>query len=75
MEKRRIKFNLLIHDLKGPLAVIEAGITSLIQKEDKYGSLTEKQAKVLKRALRNTAISKTIVKQLAIYKEVLKHER
>jgi signal transduction histidine kinase len=61
MGTRRIKFDLLIHDLKTPLAVIEAGITSLIERSEKYGPLTEKQQKVLKRALRNTKITQTLV--------------
>lgn len=61
MGKQRIQMELLVHDLKGPLAVIETGIISLLQKEQKYGSLTEKQQKVLKRALRNTKITKTLV--------------
>ena len=61
MGTRRIKFDLLIHDLKTPLAVIEAGITSLIERSEKYGPLTEKQEKVLKRALRNTKITQTLV--------------
>jgi hypothetical protein len=51
MGRRRIKFDLLIHDLKVPLAVIEAGITALMERVEKYGPLTEKQKKVLKRAL------------------------
>lgn len=61
MSKKRIKFELLIHDLKVPLAVIEAGMTSLLDKEDKYGPLTEKQLKVLKRALRNTKVIQMLV--------------
>jgi two-component system, OmpR family, sensor kinase len=61
MERNRIKFEFLVHDLKVPLAVIEAGILSLLQKTDKYGPLTEKQAKVLERALRNTVITRTLV--------------
>ena len=61
MGKRRIKFDFLVHDLKVPLAVIEAGLTSLIQKRDKYGPLNEKQLKVLKRALRNTLVTRTLV--------------
>jgi len=47
MSRRRIKFELLIHDLKVPVAVMEAGITSLLEREDKYGPLTERQKKVL----------------------------
>lgn len=61
MGKQRIKFDLLIHDLKVPLAVIEAGITSLMERPEKYGPLTEKQRKVLQRALRNTKITQRLV--------------
>ncbi|MGD2125663.1 MAG: HAMP domain-containing sensor histidine kinase [Desulfobacteraceae bacterium] len=61
MEKNRIKFEFLVHDLKVPLAVIEAGILSLLQKPDKYGPITDKQAKVLERTLRNTIITRTLV--------------
>jgi two-component system, OmpR family, sensor kinase len=61
MGKERIKFDLFIHDLKVPLAVIEAGILSLLEREEKYGPLTEKQKKVLHRILRNTKVTKSLV--------------
>ncbi|MEW6664322.1 MAG: HAMP domain-containing sensor histidine kinase [Thermodesulfobacteriota bacterium] len=61
MHKQRIKLEFLVHDLKVPLAVIEAGISSLIQKRDKYGALTDKQLQVLERALRNTVITQRLV--------------
>jgi signal transduction histidine kinase len=61
MGNQRIRVDFLVHDLKVPLAVIEAGLVSLLQKKDKYGPLTEKQAKVLERALRNTLITRTLV--------------
>ena len=61
MEKNRIKFEFLVHDLKVPLAVIEAGILSLLQKQDKYGELNDKQVKILERALRNTIVTRTLV--------------
>lgn len=61
MHKQRIKLEFLVHDLKVPLAVIEAGISSLIHKKDKYGPLTEKQLQVLERALRNTIITQRLV--------------
>ncbi len=61
MGQNRIKIDLLIHDLKVPLAVIEAGITSLLNRQEKYGALTEKQIKVLKRALRNTKVTQNLV--------------
>ena len=61
MERNRIKLDFLVHDLKVPLAVIEAGLLSLLQKTEKYGPLTEKQTKVLERALRNTIVTRTLV--------------
>lgn len=61
MEKNRIKLEFLVHDLKVPLAVIEAGILSLLQKQDKYGELNDKQMKILERALRNTIVTRTLV--------------
>jgi two-component system, OmpR family, sensor kinase len=61
MERNRIKLEFLVHDLKVPLAVIEAGLLSLLQKTEKYGPLTEKQTKVLERALRNTIVTRTLV--------------
>jgi len=61
MEREKISLQLLIHDLKVPLAVIEAGITSLLGKLDRYGPLTEKQEKVLLRTLRNTRVIQALV--------------
>jgi two-component system, OmpR family, sensor kinase len=61
MERNRIKLEFLVHDLKVPLAVIEAGILSLLKKQDKYGELNEKQIKILERALRNTIVTRTLV--------------
>ena len=60
-DRRRVKTDLLIHDLKVPLAVIEAGIVSLLRRVEKYGPLTAKQEKVLVRVLRNTKVTKTLV--------------
>lgn len=61
MRRERIKIDLLIHDLKVPLAVIEAGLTSMMKRQEKYGPITEKQERVFKRALRNTKVLKTLV--------------
>jgi signal transduction histidine kinase len=44
-----------------PLAVIGAGITSLLGKLEKYGPLTERQEKVLVRTLRNTRVVQALV--------------
>ncbi len=61
MRRERIKIDLLIHDLKVPLAVIEAGLTSMMNRPEKYGPITEKQMRVFNRALRNTKVLKTLV--------------
>lgn len=61
MGREKIKIDLLIHDLKIPIAVIEAGLTSLLKRPEKYGSVTEKQEKVFKRALRNTKVLQALV--------------
>ena len=57
----KIKIDLLIHDLKVPLAVIEAGISSLLNRQEKYGPVTEQQERVFRRALRNTKIVQRLV--------------
>ncbi len=60
-QRTKIKTDLLVHDLKIPLAVIEAGITSLLSKREKYGPITQAQEKVLLRALRNVKVTQTLV--------------
>jgi len=62
--RKRIKTDLLIHDLKVPLAVVETGITSLLQRREKYGPLTEKQEQVLLRALRNTKVIQSLANDI-----------
>jgi signal transduction histidine kinase len=62
--RKRIKTDLLIHDFKVPLAVIETGITSLLQRREKYGPLTEKQEKALMRALRNTKVIQSLANDI-----------
>ena len=62
--REKIKVDLLIHDLKVPLAVIEAGVASLLNKTETYGPLTEKQEKVLSRLLRNARIGQTLLRDV-----------
>ncbi len=49
-----IDIEFLIHELKGPLAVIETGMKTLLSKEKKFGKLSLKQKKIIERSLRNT---------------------
>ena len=51
---REIEIEFLIHELKDPISIIETGMRSLLEKRGKYGPLSERQEKTLKRSLRNT---------------------
>ncbi len=51
-EKLDIEF--LIHEMKDPLAIIETGVRTLLERQNKYGTLNDRQLKTLKRVLRNT---------------------
>ncbi len=61
MPRTTIKTEILIHDLKVPISVIDAGAKSLLNRQDSYGPLTEKQIKVLKRIIRNTLATQRLV--------------
>ncbi|MCD4722518.1 MAG: HAMP domain-containing histidine kinase [Desulfobacula sp.] len=61
MSDTTIKTEILIHDLKVPISVIDAGAKSLLNRQDSYGPLTDKQVKVLKRIIRNTLTTQRLV--------------
>ncbi len=50
---KEIDIQFLIHELKDPIAVIETGVRALLEKQAKFGALSPKQARTLKRTLRN----------------------
>jgi signal transduction histidine kinase len=50
---RELNIEFLVHELKDPLAVIEAGLRCLLEKPERYGPLTERQANTLQRTLRS----------------------
>lgn len=51
---REVEIEFLIHELKDPIAVIETGLRTILEKRDKFGPLTTRQEKTMRRALRNT---------------------
>ena len=53
MTIKNIQTSHLVHDLKNPVNIIETGAKSLLDKQDRYGSLNPKQEKVIRRMLRN----------------------
>ena len=69
-EKEQL-FELLIHDLTGPLSVISASTTSLLGNTEKNGSLTERQKSTLDRILRNVTRSQVLLQEMI---EILRTE-
>jgi len=61
---RDIDVEFLIHELKDPIAVIETALRMLLEKPDKYGSLTARQQKTLDRALRNSKKARGLLADL-----------
>ena len=52
VEKEQL-FDLLIHDLTGPLSIAAVSTDNLLRKSGRYGPLTEAQKRVIERILRN----------------------
>lgn len=61
---REVEIEFLIHELKDPLAVIETGVRTLLEKKDKFGPLTPRQEKILKRTLRNSNKARAMLSSL-----------
>jgi len=61
---REVDIEFLIHELKAPIAVIETGVRTILEKKDKFGPLTPRQEKILKRTLRNSNRARTMLNSL-----------
>jgi signal transduction histidine kinase len=59
-----IHVEFIIHELKDPISVIETAVRMLLEKKDKYGLLTDRQEKTLKRALRNSIKARNLLADL-----------
>jgi signal transduction histidine kinase len=51
---RDIEIEFLVHELKDPIAIIETGLRTLLERQDKFGPLSKRQENTLKRTLRNS---------------------
>ncbi len=58
---RELNLQLLVHDLKDPLAVINSNLRMLLERQEKWGQLTSRQDKTLKRTLRSTEKARDMV--------------
>jgi CheY-like chemotaxis protein len=69
-EKERL-FDLLIHDLRSPLAVVATSVHNLIHRGERYGPLNEKQTQVMERIARNVQKSQLLIQEMI---EILRSE-
>jgi len=61
---RELQIEFLIHELKDPIAVIEAGARILLEKKEKFGPLAPRQEKTLRRILRSALKSRSMLNNL-----------
>ena len=61
---RELDIQFLIHELKDPIAIIETGLRTLLEKREKFGPLSPKQENTLKRTLRNTKKTRSMLNNL-----------
>ena len=52
---KEIDIEFLIHELKDPISIVETGAQMLLKKQERFGPLTERQAKTINRIIRNAA--------------------
>ena len=64
MKEKEGLIDLLIHDLRGPLSVVSTSVTNLLNKEDRYGSITGRQRRTLERIWRNTRKAQTLLQEM-----------
>ena len=64
IDKKWRLFDLLIHDLTGPLSVASTSTTSLLHKVDRYGPLTDEQKHILERISRNIHKAQTLLHEM-----------
>ncbi len=69
-DKERL-FDLLIHDLRSPLAVAATSVHNLLHRGERYGPLNEKQSQVMERIARNVQKSQCLIQEMI---EILRSE-
>jgi len=64
-------FDLLVHDLRGPLSIASMTSKNLLYNANRYGPLTDEQSRMLDRILRNLRKSERLLKEMV---EILRSE-
>ncbi|MGQ9645096.1 MAG: sensor histidine kinase [Thermodesulfobacteriota bacterium] len=62
--EKRFLLDLLIHDLIGPLSVVSTSAAGLLQREGRYGPLTDQQKRLVERILRNVRRAQTLLNEM-----------
>jgi signal transduction histidine kinase len=57
-------FDLLIHDLGGPLSVASTSTENLLHKAERYGPLTDQQKRIIERILRNVHKAQALLNEM-----------
>lgn len=61
---KEIDVAFLVHELKDPVAVIEAGIRTLLERTESFGPLSQRQERTLKRTLANSRKARSLLNEL-----------
>ena len=61
---KEIEIEFLVHELKDPIAIIETGLRTLLERQDKFGALSPRQESTLKRTLRNSKKARELLYNL-----------
>ena len=61
---RDIEIEFLVHELKDPIAIIETGLRTLLERQEKFGALNPRQENTLKRTLRNSKKARDLLHNL-----------
>jgi signal transduction histidine kinase len=64
MNEKDYLYDLLVHDLVGPLAVVATTVNSLLSKTERYGDLSQPQRECLERIRRNTQKARGFVQDI-----------
>ena len=61
---REIEIEFLVHELKDPIAIIETGLRTLLERQDKFEALSTRQESTLKRTLKKKKKARELLHNL-----------
>lgn len=61
---RDVNIEFLVHELKDPVAIIETGARTLLERQETFGQLSQRQERTLKRVLRNARKARSMMYHL-----------